>query len=85
MKRWYKGNLHSHTTNSDGVWTPEQSAKNYRDAGYSFLCFSDHDLYTDYRRGKYGQTASYEWNSRNREHAKRCIGKYLFTYGKSRA
>lgn len=27
MKRWYKGNLHSHTTNSDGVWTPEQSAK----------------------------------------------------------
>lgn len=50
MKRWYKGNLHSHTTNSDGVWTPEQSAKNYRDAGYSFLCFSDHDLYTDYRR-----------------------------------
>ena len=98
MKRWYKGNLHSHTTNSDGVWTPEQSAKNYRDAGYSFLCFSDHDLYTDYRRelGKKnflilpGVEATAvlfddEWNSRNREHAKRCIGKYLFTYGKSRA
>lgn len=56
------------------------------------MCFSDHDLYTDYRRElgeknflilpgwrllqyclmmrKYGQTASYEWNSRNREHAK---------------
>ena len=21
---WYKGNLHSHTTNSDGAWTPDE-------------------------------------------------------------
>lgn len=49
MNHWYKGNLHSHTTNSDGLWTPEESAQNYYEQGYSFVCFSDHDLYTDYR------------------------------------
>ena len=46
---WYKGNLHSHTTNSDGRLTPEQSAAYYREHGYSFLCFSEHDYYTDLR------------------------------------
>ena len=46
---WYKGNLHSHTTNSDGTLSPEEAVKRYREHGYSFLCLSDHDLYTDYR------------------------------------
>ena len=46
---WLKGNLHSHTTNSDGTLTPEQSAKAYAAAGYSFIALTDHDLYTDYR------------------------------------
>ncbi len=46
---WYKGNLHSHTTNSDGTLTPEEAVKNYKKHGYSFVCLSDHDLYTDYR------------------------------------
>ena len=50
MYQWYKGNLHSHTTNSDGLWTPEQAAENYRNEGYSFLCFTDHDRYTDYSK-----------------------------------
>lgn len=49
MSRWYKGNLHSHTTNSDGMLSPEQSIEAYRNRGYSFLCLSDHNLYTDYR------------------------------------
>lgn len=47
--RWYKGNLHSHTTNSDGKLTPRQAAGLFRKRGYSFLCLSEHDLYTDYR------------------------------------
>ncbi|MDD3277310.1 MAG: PHP domain-containing protein [Lachnospiraceae bacterium] len=47
---WYKGNLHSHTTNSDGMLTPEESVKLFKDHGYHFLCFSEHDKYTDYRR-----------------------------------
>ena len=46
---WYKGNLHSHTVNSDGKLTPEESVRLFREHGYSFLCFSEHDLYTDYR------------------------------------
>ena len=44
----YKGNLHSHTVNSDGCWTPEQAAVAFRAHGYQFLCLSEHDLYTDY-------------------------------------
>lgn len=47
---WYKGNLHSHTTNSDGKLTPEEAVRLFRAHGYSFLCFSEHDLYTDYRK-----------------------------------
>jgi len=46
---WYKGNLHSHTTNSDGKLTPGQAVKAYQEQGYHFLCLSEHDLYTDYR------------------------------------
>ena len=46
---WYKGNLHSHTVNSDGKLKPEESVRLFKEHGYSFLCFSEHDLYTDYR------------------------------------
>ncbi len=46
---WYKGNLHSHTTNTDGLFTPEQAVKEFKKHGYSFLCLSDHNIYTDYR------------------------------------
>ena len=45
----YKGNLHSHTTNSDGAWTPDEAVEHYKANGYAFLCLSDHNLYTDYR------------------------------------
>lgn len=44
----FKGNLHCHTTNSDGHWTPQEAAERFREQGYDFLCLSDHDLYTDY-------------------------------------
>lgn len=47
---WYKGNLHAHTTNSDGKLTPEQAVLIYKQHGYDFLCFSEHDYYTDLRR-----------------------------------
>lgn len=46
---WYKGNLHSHTTNSDGNYTPKEAVDQFKKQGYSFLCISDHNLYTDYR------------------------------------
>lgn len=47
--QYYKGNLHSHTTNSDGHLTPEEAVALFRAHGYSFLCLSEHDRYTDYR------------------------------------
>jgi hypothetical protein len=39
---WVKGNLHSHTTNSDGKPTPQERVDGYGDQGYDFLCLSDH-------------------------------------------
>lgn len=45
----FAGNLHSHTVNSDGHLTPDESVALYRSHGYSFLCLNEHDLFTDYR------------------------------------
>lgn len=44
----FRGNLHSHTTNSDGCLAPAESVAAFRERGYDFLCLSEHDLYTDY-------------------------------------
>ena len=43
--KWYKGNLHTHTTNSDGVLSPESVKKLYRDMGYDFIALTDHWYY----------------------------------------
>ena len=43
--QWYKGNLHCHTTMSDGSRSPEETARLYKDKGYSFLSISDHNIY----------------------------------------
>ncbi len=40
--RFYKGNLHGHSTNSDGVMAPAEAVGHYRDAGYDFVALSDH-------------------------------------------
>jgi predicted metal-dependent phosphoesterase TrpH len=45
--RWYKGNLHTHTLNSDGDSTPLEVAIWYREHGYQFLALSDHNHLTD--------------------------------------
>lgn len=41
---WYKGNIHSHTTLSDGTYTPERQIEAYKSHGYDFLAFSDHNV-----------------------------------------
>mgnify|MGYP000789433803 FL=1 len=41
-KKWYKGNLHTHSTNSDGRLSPEEVIKLYREEGYDFLALTDH-------------------------------------------
>lgn len=45
---WLKGNLHTHTTNSDGELPPERVVRAYRERGYQFLCLSDHNIFTAY-------------------------------------
>ena len=45
-RHWFRGNLHTHTTNSDGDSAPDVVAAWYRDAGYDFLALTDHDLLT---------------------------------------
>ncbi len=44
---WFKGNIHSHSTLSDGKKTPEELVESYRIGGYAFLSISDHELFTD--------------------------------------
>lgn len=46
-KRWYKGNLHTHTTNSDGDSAPLDVARWYKENGYQFLVISDHNVFTE--------------------------------------
>ncbi len=41
-KPFYKGNLHLHTTNSDGRKSPEEAIDLYQRAGYDFLAVTDH-------------------------------------------
>jgi hypothetical protein len=42
--RFWRGNIHTHSTRSDGKLEPAEVARLYRDAGYDFLCLSDHFL-----------------------------------------
>ncbi|MCU0889569.1 MAG: CehA/McbA family metallohydrolase, partial [Rubritepida sp.] len=42
--RFWKGNLHTHSTASDGVRAPEAVCATYREAGYDFLALTDHFL-----------------------------------------
>ncbi|RAH99486.1 phosphotransferase [Acuticoccus sediminis] len=42
--RFFRGNVHTHSTRSDGVRDPSDVCAFYREAGYDFLCLSDHFL-----------------------------------------
>ncbi|MGQ0543043.1 MAG: CehA/McbA family metallohydrolase [Blastocatellia bacterium] len=44
--RWYKGNTHAHTLNSDGDSSPEDVVKWYAQNGYNFLFITDHEFIT---------------------------------------
>jgi hypothetical protein len=39
---WYKGNLHCHSTESDGQLSPADVAEYYKEIGYDFLGIADH-------------------------------------------
>src|SRR5262245_25573488 len=46
VARWYKGNTHTHTLNSDGDSTPEEVVRWYREHEYQFLVLTDHNFLT---------------------------------------
>jgi hypothetical protein len=45
--RWFKGQMHAHTTNSDGAEFPRPVARWYQDHDYNFLVITDHNMITD--------------------------------------
>ena len=45
--QWYKGNLHTHTINSDGDSSPDAVARWYKEHRYHFLALTDHNYFTD--------------------------------------
>lgn len=40
--RFFRGNLHTHSTLSDGVLAPEEVCRRYCDEGYDFISLTDH-------------------------------------------
>ncbi|MEO1613467.1 MAG: PHP domain-containing protein, partial [Pseudomonadota bacterium] len=40
--RFWRGNLHTHSTRSDGVLAPEEVCRRYRAEGYDFIALTDH-------------------------------------------
>ncbi len=43
--RFYKANLHCHSTFSDGAYTPEEIKKLYMQQGYSVVAYTDHEIF----------------------------------------
>lgn len=52
---FYKGNLHTHTTVSDGQLSPEDTIRRFQKNNYSFLSITDHNIYSVYS----------EWNAKD--------------------
>ncbi len=46
-EKWYKGNTHTHTLNTDGRDVPYDVAKWYRERGYNFVVITDHEYITN--------------------------------------
>ncbi len=63
--RWYRGNIHTHSLWSDGDDYPEMIAAWYKEHGYQFLAFTDHNVlhtterWTDVDRNK-GKRRAYD-------------------------
>lgn len=45
--RWFKGQTHCHTVNSDGDELPRRVVRWYRDHNYNFLVITDHNYVTE--------------------------------------
>lgn len=48
QKKFFKANLHCHSTISDGTKTPEEIKEMYMQNGYSIVAYTDHDVLLDH-------------------------------------
>ena len=48
VPRYFKTNLHTHTTISDGRQTPREAKDIYKAKGYQILCLTDHNVIVDH-------------------------------------
>lgn len=48
VARYFKTNLHTHTTISDGKLTPDEVVEEYKARGYQVLCLTDHNVIADH-------------------------------------
>ena len=48
VARYFKTNLHAHSTISDGRLTPQEVKDAYKAQGYSILCLTDHNVAADH-------------------------------------
>lgn len=44
-KKFMKGNLHTHSNQSDGMYSVKDLLKIYKENGYDFLAITDHDIF----------------------------------------
>lgn len=47
-KKYFKANLHCHSTVSDGQKTPEELKVMYKEQGYSIIAYTDHNILLDH-------------------------------------
>ncbi len=50
LGQWFKGSLHTHTTESDGKLSPAENIEWHAGHGYHFVTITDHNRVTDPRR-----------------------------------
>ena len=48
VPKYFKANLHTHTTISDGTLTPIETKEAYKALGYQILAITDHNIIADY-------------------------------------
>ena len=48
VPRYFKTNLHTHSTITDGKFSPEELKELYKSHGYHILCISDHNVVVDH-------------------------------------
>jgi hypothetical protein len=81
---WLRGNMHTHTFWSDGDDFPEPVAKWYKDNGYDFLVFTDHNILlnipvTGQLRGSHVLEDDALWQRLPRNHP--AVDKYTGLFG----